>query len=399
MEPAAIFRPRFDPRSVAPLRHGAGLEFQRRLRRTWSAAFGIAEADLDAGADYEDWTENAVQLAAAVERGLPVLVMGDRKTPLAPTAALNGATGRMARERALLLVGSLRAYDPLLPKGVPGNPPLRIAEQDDGIQPLSGLKATWPDVRAMQAAAGYHRTEAFRSLCGRMAALADVEGEFREGDAVRSDDPNALRSLVARMGREGVTRFITKSMLKVKDRPLIAFDVPAGASEGEIDDIVQQTFEWDLIEMEGLREALLLQERLDLVSEYRFLVVDGRPVTGAGCIEHMTPAEHDSGPVFALTGRSGFDSKVEGVRNSGDVRDDPDLAARLLAFADEACERFAAEGLTEMTLDVALDRATGKTVVVEANPLGNAGLYASDYGLMLDAVLASVRQGPKPPEP
>jgi hypothetical protein len=37
--------------------------------------------------------------------------------------------------------------------------------------------------------------------------------------------------------------------------------------------------------------------------------------------------------------------------------------------------------------------------VVEANPLGNAGPYASDYGLMLDAVLASVKQGPKPPAP
>lgn len=152
--------------------------------------------------------------------------------------------------------------------------------------------------------------------------------------------------------------------------------------------------------------------------EYRLFIVDGRPVTGAGCIVEHTPlfADHRPGssPFSPLVRRkrgvsltaiedeldeftiedldSGTwadESASADPSRGGDIENAPGLVTQLVEFG----AALVAEGLTDgvlpraYVLDVALNEGNGKPLAIEVNGLSNSGLYASKPWIVTRALL------------
>jgi hypothetical protein len=107
--------------------------------------------------------------------------------------------------------------------------------------------------------------------------------------------------------------------------------------------------------------------------EYRVFVVDGVPVTGAGCVEARTPLENTTL----------FDPWMENKRNQSEPEEDISLAARYKAFAHRVAFFLKEEGLLDYTLDLFHNSSIG---IVELNPIHHSGFYACDYSAIFRAI-------------
>jgi len=128
-----------------------------------------------------------------------------------------------------------------------------------------------------------------------------------------------------------------------------------------------------------------LQAKVKMICEYRMFVIDGKVVTGAGCVESMTPNErslHD------------FDDMMEEQRNRSQMNARPLLRDRMV----NAAQMFVADILNApeseayapgfvMDLYLGEDNAIH---IVEINPVMRSGLYASNPKLIFDAAVRYV---------
>lgn len=123
--------------------------------------------------------------------------------------------------------------------------------------------------------------------------------------------------------------------------------------------------------------ALLVQPWVPLSAEYRIFVVGHKVVTGAGCIEHLTPVDALARP---------FDLRVERTRGASPVFEAPELVARYLQWAESytAAWRQAHSTCGDYVVDVALKTDTDEVVAIEMNGLHNSGLYASDVRALFE---------------
>jgi hypothetical protein len=140
------------------------------------------------------------------------------------------------------------------------------------------------------------------------------------------------------------------------------------------------------------RTCFLIQERRNLLHEYRIVVVDGKPVSGAGTVQWLCPVFHDP-----ETGT--FDTGVEGRRNDRNLLKRPGVVNLFRTQAEDICreiERTCARdgrenGFRNCTMDFALDADTGEAVLIETNQLDRFGLYAMDFGPIMGAIVEAVR--------
>lgn len=132
------------------------------------------------------------------------------------------------------------------------------------------------------------------------------------------------------------------------------------------------------ISYEGCRRGLLVAPDVSMTREYRLFVVDGEVITGAGCIEADTPL------LSSMT--SPFSLRMERLRGDGEVTtDNAPLLQRYVGRARSLAEEFAQEGRRTFVLDLAYLEHSDQIVIVELNPLMNAGFYASNIELLYGA--------------
>lgn len=214
----------------------------------------------------------------------------------------------------------------------------------------------------------YWEIPAFRELSGRRWALAGFY----------PDDPDSrdLLEVLQAMFDDGIRSVVVKGTapktLLVKFdltvRPVSLYrDIPMGITDG-------------VMHREGDSGVFLVQERIPMVHEYRIFMAGPVPAAGAGCVEDFTP----------LDGRGEtFDTRVEGVRGSGEVIHDPARVAGLVDFARDAGALLhgqAPELGSAWVMDLALNPVSGEIVVIELNPARNAGLYASSPTAWMEGV-------------
>lgn len=122
--------------------------------------------------------------------------------------------------------------------------------------------------------------------------------------------------------------------------------------------------------------CLIVQERVDMIHEYRLFVVDGELVTGAGTVFSHTP-DDNTAP---------FNPLVSDHPSNDDCVARPELVARYLDFARRVIPEMP---IKTFSLDVAL--IDGEVGIVELNPLmlGQIGLFACDPTRLTAAVLRS----------
>ena len=362
-----LFTPRFELDRIARPRDAASEAATARYRAArgrYMELTGIS--DVRADADVEDWHENVAMLLAARNAGLPVHVI-DRSQhdgrPVEPVLSLGGT------------------FDPMAPTLHLGAHPKRSAllDNDPTGRETPNVFLAWPTLRDEREANGYARTDTFRARAGRRVAIADIAGEGPRGDRVESGAETEAAGILHAWAQTGPVDALVKIVVHAKYGPLEAIRLPAGASLADARAALTDALGYALIHLEGMRSALLLQDRVEMRDEYRVFVVDGEPVTGAGCIEHHTPWDRVPGHAF--------DPQVEAVRGSGEIRQDATLAQHYRDFAHRIAQEFARErpAMTDYVLDIAHlgDRAP---VVVELNPLPASGLYASDVDRLVKRI-------------
>ncbi|KIA73482.1 hypothetical protein ANMWB30_24090 [Arthrobacter sp. MWB30] len=302
---------------------------------TWIRNFG--PMDHRDGGDFEHFIENMARFDAATR------AFGYRNT----TVALNPTKHMSATYN--FIDGS-----PVLPA--------EQTEPDFVFGPL----ASWGD--GHNASCGpadrYWGIPAFDELSGRKWILAG----FHPDDQNEMDLPAALQT----MFDEGIRNFVVKGTTPKSLLEKFTLTVRPTSLHGRDCEIPAEIL-GSSMHREGDSAVFLVQEQIPMTHEYRFFMAGNKPVSGAGCIEHYTPLDHEvtAGP---------FDPRTEEVRGSGVITDDAAMVERLRQFAVDAGAMLhsqAPELGAAWVLDVAINSETDSIVVIELNPARNAGLYAS----------------------
>lgn len=217
--------------------------------------------------------------------------------------------------------------------------------------------------------------ELLREHGGRAMMLGAIGGEDPETDIVAW--------LAARHRDHGIRRGVVKSA----ERKNGLWSIELDSDPEVVRDRLLTAMSWSFIRLEGREGALLAQDALELEFEYRLFVVDGVVISGAGCVEEFTPLDRElyAGP---------FDMRVR--RNRGhlqggpsEVENRPELVEALIAFGRDVARQHGGT----IVIDVAVDRGTGRPVVIELNDLPNSGLYASDPWLVATALVDARDRG------
>jgi hypothetical protein len=223
-------------------------------------------------------------------------------------------------------------------------------------------------IPAEVAADRYYTSNTFRRVAGRDIAVCDL----------RTNEGPHLLTEVRRLAHPDTGEVFVKVVDPVKGgHASVTIDPNAD------DDDLREQLTWFNDGLAGLfhhGRVALVQQAITMRYEYRFFVVDGILVTGAGCIEELTPSDRPSGVLH--------DPRIREHRGVGDVVRDYDIVYALYRGAEAFARAWtlAGDAPSEYVVDVALDSA-GKVVVVEVNGIRNSGLYASSPQAVVQALL------------
>lgn len=304
--------------------------------------------------DEEDWIENAILLHEADAAGLEVEILKNEGRVHVVSSGWMSPPARPGARKGMML-GAWTTRDLL-----------------EG--PSDKVDIVGTTQQAVKAAGDYAASKTYLRHAGRAIALAKADEDSIE---------EALQQVVRETGSGDI--FIKT----VQKEWAASFSVDPDRG-GLWDQLCDQDraieeggygLDWIPVQHEGSSSNILMvQGKIVPTFEYRMFIVDGAPVTGAGCIEAFTPAEN----------LEIFDAQMEEKRNSGLVVTRDDIRDRYHQFAAIFCKEFAeehGEGL-DFSLDLCIDAQTGEIKVIELNPPINLGRYASDVGAWLAAAVA-----------
>ena len=335
-------------------RHSYAFEAKRHcphVLETWLRFFPDAQP---ASRDFEDWAENAHVLHALAKRGRVEILDAPRG------GFLTGDRTPMVPPR------------PDAPKGVMWG----VFSAWDGVGTMGGSDAPafpadllWNAAPMVAKVQDHFSSPTFLAAAGRRVAVCDVDRGQIDAALLALHDAGIREGFVKTRAKGATSRF---TMGEDRGRLFRDMDTP------------DDDWGWMLVSHEGAARAIVVQEAFEPLHEYRTIVVGRRPVTGAGCVESMTPCDNEGAP---------FDQRTERTRGDGVLVRDAALVNAYEAFARDFAARWAdAHGDDAgYSLDLALDGRTGSIVAIEMNPLMNLGLYATDPDLMVDAMLRPAR--------
>jgi hypothetical protein len=308
---------------------------------SWLKAFPDSQPKVR---DFEDWSENAVILHEATVRGLPLTILPAGQAGYTSTSGFEMPVSDDAAPVGAMF-GLWGQFD--FRSGLPV--PIRLVGQD---------------ARSASTASMYAKSPVFLRNAGRTCVYSAATSESFD------------EAVAAVMGDRPEADVFIKTVRK-ESADLYRFE----AGRSYYDQLGEQNEDivWDFVRFEGNRDMLLVQGAIECRYEYRFFVIDGKVVTGGGCVEHHTP----------LDCTETFDAKMAPSRNRSEVGSYPEVRDQHLAFALRFAAEFEAEhgpGL-DYCLDVCLD-GEGRSAVIELNPPLNCGRYARDVGVWMDAIVA-----------
>lgn len=319
-----LFRP-WD-RNTVP----AGSEnYAPEMHAAWMRAFPNAKPE---NRDKEDWVENACFLEAFERLGVDYQIVDP---------APGGSVSSMA-DFALDGKGPAAFFH----TGISSRD--QITKHDFSF-PFQGRKL-------IDLATGYAGSKTFRDAAGRRLIVCKLD---------RDEIDEAIQTIAPEGGQVFVKTIRKQNAMAITYNPA-SEKSPSSQLYSQIEDIM-----WDTVRFEGSeRPYLVVQDVIRPAYEYRMFMVDGKPVTGAGCIEEFTP----------LDNWETFDPKMARIRNQSGVESCQNLLDDYLEFARNFGAKFAAENGDKLvySLDLCVDLETGKIVPIEINPPANLGRYASN---------------------
>ncbi len=368
-------------RGTPPLdksRSARNIDQQRRLLARWKFLFPRSRRYEEADLDFEDFWEPASLLLAAIEAGYPCWEMEAESRKLIP---LSGQDPRDApvgdNGPPTILIGRLPGRD--------------LALTIEGLWGGIGLPV-WPSIPDIRKAEGYPVSQVFRRFAGRWTRIAGIPADEHRpgsqtprfdrkilGDTSKSDPPMSVAEAVLEAHQRGLRRvFLKVNKAKYLTCPL---DLPDTLSKEKAQALVSNLLGYASTHLEGYADAVLVQEWAPMRREYRFLICDSVPVTGAGIVPEFTPLDADPATAFSPIVRKVTHQSAQERLTDQEMAGYLDLASRF------ALEARAENGMRDFVLDVCT--IEGRPAVVEVNPCQNMGLYASRTDLWIRAVAAA----------
>lgn len=295
-----------------------------------------------ASRDFEDWAENAHFLHALSRHGRVEIVGSGRG------GHMNGDTTPMI------------SRNPDAPRGIMWG----SFSVWDGMNGPFVADLAWNSADCVRRVQDHYGSAVFLAAAGRTIHVCDADKE---------QIVQALQSL----HDSGVRRGFVKTRAKGTTS---AFDMGEDRERLFRDMDPKSDWGWHLVQHEGARKAMIVQEGMEPRNEYRVMVVGRTPVGGAGCIVDHTPCDHE--------GRA-FDDRMEVVRDDRTTVRNTALADRYAEFAFRFARDWADENGDDVAyaLDLCLDARDGRIKAIEMNPMMNLGLYANDPTLIVSAML------------
>ncbi|MCK5284197.1 MAG: ATP-grasp domain-containing protein [Alphaproteobacteria bacterium] len=262
--------------------------------------------------------------------------------------------------------------------------------------------ALWPKKDWINAADHYHKSTVFKKYAGREIIISPcIEDEF-----IKAVNKIHADKIVAKY--IGVRKALPTIVCPDKANAINAFndlffhhiekkfeEVEKMKNKHEYIDQKIKTMKEIMADMKYSRtlknveeSCILIQEHIPMYNEYRVFIVDGKPVTGAGCIKALTPKNNQDNI---------FDPAIERIRGKEKALNKPDLVKRYIEFATIVSKEFKAEN--PLCLHYTLDLATNdkdEIIVIELNSLYNMGLYACQYERLFEAILETLGYQPSP---
>lgn len=218
----------------------------------------------------------------------------------------------------------------------------------------------------------YCTFQTFAKYAGRVTGL----GGFYDIDVEESSMDRTLKEISEKGGNRALLK---RRFAKI---PLIELDLTDWEPGTSANFMMVGGDPWALIEAEGLPEAYLVQEHVTMEYEYRFFVIGGKLVAGAGCLVELSPLDNRG---------ERFDPRIRRTRFNADGDDDPkfggvtryeerpDIVERFKGFAAEVVDSMTEEHpyIDRYVIDVALN-SEGEPLLIEFNNESNSGFYAID---------------------
>lgn len=340
------------------------------LLETWRRHMPVRTSEDGAPGDWEDFWEMAARLHAGLHSG-------------ASRIWLRHDFSNWTRKSEPTFVHDVTPTPVSGPSGPSGPSGHRTSTDDLHDSLMTGERLLWGPIEQVSSleigldrrADRYHREAVFHRYANREVHLA----------AIHPDDPsgNDAAVVMAQMARSGHTKVVVKHNQAKHGIWVVKTDTDAAVNDRALMDAL----DWSAIHLEGRRDALTVQEFVEMRYEYRVFVVDGVPVTGAGCIEEFTPLDRTPGSRFSTLVRAHRSTLGTGPDTS--VEDRPEVTEVLREFATRvACDvvRDAAMPVAYV-VDVAMSQRG--PLVVEFNGYTNAGLYASDPWAVASALVTA----------
>jgi hypothetical protein len=344
-------------------------ESDKNLYDRISSATGL-DIRIDPDVDYEDWIEPACMLDAAIDAGVEIHILTGqslRRASLNPVAVINGTPCRN------IILGRPLMSD--------------VAE-------AKFFDLAWP-TDCDQIVDHYAELDTFRLHAGRKLMLADMPGDRNLAGSRKPVFKESLKSypLYTAMTEIKASTVIVKQVYPSKSLPLYAYDIHDDTTPKEAEDMFLDDVGYHFARFEGDPAALLVQEKILMTHETRFFIIDGKVVSGAACIEDHTPQQRPGNT-------RGLPPVWEVLRNSHNmdartIDERKKTASMMWDFAVRVCAELAQEApqLHSYVLDLALN-ADGDPIIIEFNPAGRSGLYASDTSAIVSAILEYAQNAP-----
>lgn len=215
------------------------------------------------------------------------------------------------------------------------------------------------------------------------------------GVGMDSPDSN-VADVLATWVRQGLVEEGEEVLLKASEAKHGLWALPASASSEANHDALLHAMGWAYVRLESGANSVLLQKKIPMTHEYRMFMVDGKPVTGAGCLEETTPLWSTGEQYSNLTRESrAWTFTREGDEEDWDRPDsaappppspNPELIKRYVEAAGLIGRGLPQEART-CVIDLAWDPEGEHVVMIEANSMGNSGLYASRPRLVTEAMV------------
>ena len=384
-------------------RSARNIDQQRRLLARWKFLFPRSRRYEEADLDFEDFWEPASLLLAAIEAGYPCWEMEAESQELIPLSGQDPKDAPVGGDGPpTILIGRLPGRDLALTiagfasrEAIPLSDQHPLSERSlaltiEGLWGGIGLPV-WPSIPDIRKAEGYPVSQVFRRFAGRWTRIAGIPSDEHRpgspaprfdrkilGDAL-NDPPMSVAEAVLEAHQRGLRRvFLKVNKAKYLTCPL---DLPDTLSKEKAQALVSNLLGYASTHLEGYADAVLVQEWVPMRREYRFLICDSVPVTGAGIVPEFTPLDADPTTAFSPIVR-----KVVG-ESTQERLTDQEMAGYLDLASRYALEVRAENGMRDFVLDVCT--IEGRHAVVEVNPCQNMGLYASRADLWIQAVAAA----------